>query len=164
MYKFKVSLHVRLILTLFFYFMPFRIEWQHDYILLHTAVVSVVALKCLLITFACSLGHFRIYSRREIQFKRPSTLKYRICLWRMGWVREFVMRICLCPIPRTTDSQWRHKLKISEKLGRCGRQNMLPPFLKIWDWDWIFGRAVKAISPLGVRSPWYVQSLKEFRN
>ena len=24
---------------------------------------------------------------------------------------------------------------------------------KIWDWDWIFGRAVKAISSLGVRSP-----------
>ena len=31
---------------------------------------------------------------------------------------------------------------------------MLPPYLKIWDWDWIFGRAVKAISSLGVRSPW----------
>jgi hypothetical protein len=27
--------------------------------------------------------------------------------------------------PRTTDTQWRHKLKISEKLGRCGRQIML---------------------------------------
>ena len=31
---------------------------------------------------------------------------------------------------------------------------MLWPHLKIWDWDWIFGRAVKAISSLGVRSPW----------
>ena len=31
--------------------------------------------------------------------------------------------------------------KISEKLGRCGRQNMLPPYLKIWEWEWIFGRA-----------------------
>ena len=30
---------------------------------------------------------------------------------------------------------------------------MLPPYLKIRDWDWIFGRAVKAISSLGVRSP-----------
>ena len=58
-----------------------------------------------------------------------------------------------CTITRTTDTQWRHKSKISEKLGRCGRQNMLPPYLKIWDWDWIFGRAVKAISSLGVRSP-----------
>ena len=55
---------------------------------------------------------------------------------------------------RTTDTQWRHKSKISEKSGRCGRQNMLPPYLKIWDWDWIFGCAVKAISSLGVRSPW----------
>ena len=53
---------------------------------------------------------------------------------------------------RTTDTQWRHKSKISEKLGWCGRQNMLQPYLKIWDWEWIFGRAVKAISPLGIRS------------
>ena len=56
---------------------------------------------------------------------------------------------------RTTDTQWRHKLKISEKLGRCGRQNILRPYLKIWEWEWIFGRAVKAISSLGVRSPWF---------
>ena len=34
-----------------------------------------------------------------------------------------------------------------------GRQNMLRPYLKIWDWDLIFGRAVKAISSPGVRSP-----------
>ena len=32
-------------------------------------------------------------------------------------------------------------------------QNMLLPYLKIWDWDLIFGRAVKVISSLGVRSP-----------
>ena len=30
---------------------------------------------------------------------------------------------------------------------------MLQPYLKIWDWDLIFGRAVKVISSLGVRSP-----------
>ena len=29
---------------------------------------------------------------------------------------------------------------------------MLQPYLKIWDWDLIFGRAVKAISSPGVRS------------
>ena len=29
---------------------------------------------------------------------------------------------------------------------------MLRPYLKILDWDFIFGRAVKAISSLGVRS------------
>ena len=56
--------------------------------------------------------------------------------------------------PRTTDTQWRHKSNKSENLGRCGRQNMLRPYLKIWEWEWIFGRAVKAISSLGVRSPW----------
>ena len=54
---------------------------------------------------------------------------------------------------QTMDTQWRHKSKLSEKLGWCGRQNMLWPYLKIWDWDSIFGRAVKAISPLGVCSP-----------
>ena len=53
---------------------------------------------------------------------------------------------------RTTDTQWRHRSKISEKMGQWGRQNMLRPYLKIW--DWIFGRAAKAISSLGVRSPW----------
>ena len=59
-------------------------------------------------------------------------------------------------VSRTMDTQWRHKSKLSEKLGRCGRQNMLRPYLKIWEWEWIFGRAVKAISSLGVRSPWCV--------
>ena len=54
---------------------------------------------------------------------------------------------------RTTDTQWRHKSKISEKLGWCGRQNMLQPYLKIWEWEWIFDRAVKAISSLAIRSP-----------
>ena len=27
-------------------------------------------------------------------------------------------------------------------------------YLKIWEWDWIFGRAVKTISSPGVCSPW----------
>ena len=40
-------------------------------------------------------------------------------------------------------------------MGPCGRQNMLRPYLKIWDWDWIFCHAVKAISSLGICSPWY---------
>ena len=30
---------------------------------------------------------------------------------------------------------------------------MLWPYLKIWDWDLIFGRAVKAVSLSGVHSP-----------
>ena len=50
--------------------------------------------------------------------------------------------------------QWRHKSKVSEKLGQCGRRNMLRPYLEIWEWDWILGRAVKDTSSLGVRSPW----------
>ena len=33
-------------------------------------------------------------------------------------------------------------------------ENMLRPYLKIWEWEWIFGRDdVKAISSPGVRSP-----------
>ena len=44
----------------------------------------------------------------------------------------------------------RHKSKKSENLGLCGRQNMLWPYLKIWEWDLIFGRALKAISSLGI--------------
>ena len=54
---------------------------------------------------------------------------------------------------RTADTQWRHKSKKSEKMGRCGRQNMLWLYLKIWEWEWIFGSAMQAISSLGVRSP-----------
>ena len=30
---------------------------------------------------------------------------------------------------------------------------MLRPYLKIWDWELIFGRAVKTISSPGIRSP-----------
>ena len=44
--------------------------------------------------------------------------------------------------------------KKSENLGRCGRQNMLWPYLKIWEWELIFGCAVKAISSPGVHSQW----------
>ena len=34
---------------------------------------------------------------------------------------------------------------------------MLWPYLRIWDWDLIFGHAVKAISSPGVHSPWYTR-------
>ena len=61
---------------------------------------------------------------------------------------------------RTTDTQWKHKSKITENFGRCGRQNMRQLYLKIW--DWIFGRAVKAIFYLGVRSPWVELCKLEF--
>ena len=71
----------------------------------------------------------------------------------------FMEQIYQCT--RTTDTQWRHKSKVSEKLGRCGRQNMLCPYLKIWDWDWNFGRAVKPISSLGVLSP-YIHLFPKF--
>ena len=63
--------------------------------------------------------------------------------WLLDWLNAW-----------TTDTQWRHRSKKSENLGRCGRQNMLLPYLKILEWEWIFGHPVKAVSSLGVRSPW----------
>ena len=62
---------------------------------------------------------------------------------------------------QTTNTQWRHKSKKYENLGRCGRQNMLRPYLKIWEWELIFGRAVKVISSLGVRSPCFRFTLSQ---
>ena len=61
-----------------------------------------------------------------------------------------------CTYARTTDTQWRNKSKKSVNLGWCGRQNMLLRYLKIWEWELIFGRAVKAIFAPGVRCPWYL--------
>ena len=66
--------------------------------------------------------------------------------------------------PRTRDTQWRHKSEKSETLGRCGRKNMLRTYLKIWNLDLILGRAVKAISSLGVRSPWSNQIFSNVGN
>ena len=63
---------------------------------------------------------------------------------------------------RTADTQWRHTSKKYENLGRCGRQNMLRPYLKIWEWEWISGPAVKAICSPVVRSPWTISLLKQF--
>ena len=40
-----------------------------------------------------------------------------------------------CDNTRTTDTHQRHNSKKSEKLGQCGKQNMLLPNRKIWDWD-----------------------------
>ena len=40
---------------------------------------------------------------------------------------------------------------------------MLWPNQKIWEWELIFGHAVKAISSLGIRSPW-VQHSNFFTN
>ena len=44
--------------------------------------------------------------------------------------------------PWTTGTQ----SKNSEIFGWYRRKNMLRPYLKIWDWDLIFGCAVKGIS------------------
>ena len=110
------------------------------------------------------------------------TNHYWICAWKNSNLPEFhnfikfhhqtarqisfKMHQCLLHLPdtfigyytRTMYTQWRNKSKISEKLSRCGGQNMLWLYLKIWEWEWIFGRAVKAIFTLDVRSPWYYSS------
>ena len=84
-----------------------------------------------------------------------------LSLFCFGTFNSFLAGLCrnLSVQSQTTDTQWRIKSKISENLGRCGRQTMLRPYLQIWEWELIFGRAVKAISSLGVRSPWQVLSI-----
>ena len=66
--------------------------------------------------------------------------------------RSMLHFICWWLAP-TTDTQWRHKSKKSENLGQCGRKNMLWPYLKICEWELIFGHAVKLISSPVIRSP-----------
>ena len=124
-----------------------------------------------ILTFGRKHYEFKIRSHRELgsksqkEFVFPfaqSTINHRViydfgkrilqdfneasmnCRWVGDWY---------CTKARTTDTQWRHKSKKSENLGRCGSQNMLRLYLKIWNWDLIFGRAVKAIFSPGVRRP-----------
>ena len=40
---------------------------------------------------------------------------------------------------------------------------MLQPYLKIWDRDLIYGRAVKAVSLPGVRCPWRHRCVVDLR-
>ena len=58
--------------------------------------------------------------------------------------------------------QWRHKFKKPENLGQCGRQNIFRPYLKICEWEWIIGHAVKAISSPSFHSSWLDQSCAMF--
>ena len=44
-----------------------------------------------------------------------------------------------------TPNEGRNQRYLYENLGWCGRQNMFRSYLKIWEWEWIFGRAVKSI-------------------
>ena len=131
--------------------------------------------KCshLLYTKINVVGLFKIQILQIHQHKNSETTHFHLHFeffkaWVVNGVRSLVLwkKYGICPPfltsapnhsrfgARTPDTQWRHKSKKSENLGRCGRQNMLRQYLKIWDWDLIFGHAVKAISSLGVRSPW----------
>ena len=68
--------------------------------------------------------------------------KYMLCTTYYYWLTMglnlFWNRICILVYlcwqdSRTTDTQWRHKSKKPEILGRCGRQHMLWPYLfGIW--------------------------------
>jgi hypothetical protein len=71
---------------------------------------------------------------------------------------------------RTTDTQWRHKSKKSEILGRCGRQNMLRPYLKNWGGIWIsavqWRRFSHRVSVVRVRMHWknvYISTLQSVK-
>ena len=69
------------------------------------------------------------------------------------WVVEFSSTKLERFLPKNQHTQ-RKLLNFENwcKMGRCGRQNMLGPYLKIWEREFIFGRTVKAISSPGVRS------------
>ena len=56
---------------------------------------------------------------------------YWVCYFLLqGFLKLFPCCNFPCSKTQTTDTQWRHKSKISEKLGWYGRQNMLRPCLK----------------------------------
>ena len=83
--------------------------------------------------------------------KKWSDVADKICFGRAVKAISSTGVRSLCSIPPTTDTQRRHKSKKYENLVRCGRQNMLRPYLNICEWEWIFGLSVKAISSPGVR-------------
>ena len=64
-------------------------------------------------------------------------------------IKLYIYNISFSPC---TVTQWRHKSKKYENFGWCGRQNMLRPYLEIWEWELIFCHAVKSISSPGIRS------------
>ena len=110
---------------------PHVLCWKNISISGHTIMLSIAANEC---------------------YESEWWKKYRYL--EQFWQTKFVGCFIWSGQARTTDTKWRHKSKKSEILGRCGRQNMLRSELKIWDWDLIFDRAVKAISSPGVRSRW----------
>ena len=88
-------------------------------------------------------------------------IEYRIsscsfCPWIVSSLDYLLQLYLLWPLALCTD--YRHP---NEGMNQRYLKNwanvadsMLRPYLKIWDWDWVFGHAVKTISSLGVRSPW----------
>ena len=111
---------------------------------------------CMMILF-----HFKMFLFFLLKLGRHQELRcsnYYMCSWTLIYTKFLFLfstkkeqELCRA---RTTDTQWRHESKKFENLGRCGKWSMLQPNLKIWDWELIFGHAMKAISSTGVRSPW----------
>ena len=84
----------------------------------------------------------RMNEKKKKPQKTSSPPAHTICIYQDSKLIAFLIQW----YPRTMDTQLRHKSKKSENLGGCGRQNVLRPYLKIWEWEWIFGHAVKAVS------------------
>ena len=78
--------------------------------------------------------------------------------------RSFLSSLAKWAQTWSIDTQWRHKLKKSEHFGWCERQKMHQLHLKIWEWELIFGHAVKTISSLGIWSPWVHLDLDSITN
>ena len=67
----------------------------------------------------------------------------------VGWLAQ-----CASALPRTTDTQWKHKIKEIWKFGPMWQAQHASALPKSFgSWELIYGRAVKTISSSGVRSP-----------
>ena len=118
--------------------------WWHAYSIWTSLIISISRLEILPFRNGKKLRYFEVFLNHWLSLDK---------LYLYSWTKvQFCSRAASSDAP-TTDTQWRHKLKKSENLGQCGRQNMLRPCQNIWEWELIFGLAVKAIFLPGVRSP-----------
>ena len=118
----------------------------------HLRYPRILDIKGYLQMLTCKWSFLKqtLHSTEDSRLTRMLGLEKKLCYAKFALVGLSPTNVKIPHLrSRTTDTQWRHKSKISEKLGWCGRQNMLWPYLKVGDWEWSAG---KAISSLGVRS------------
>ena len=79
--------------------------------------------------FEIAAGPLQIECRLKQRSKSRDEGRGRLTSTVTIWFHKGLFSFSTKEEPRTTDTQWRYKSKISEKLGRCGRKNMLRPYL-----------------------------------